>query len=136
MGDDKKPQAAQPTVRRNLLRTGCLGLIALGGFGAIVGSVVNLSGNRATAALGPDLEPLKLHCDETWARRIRAKAERSGLIRGHQLDSTQLVVLVRPSVWYSVSQSSLKALGLAESCRVDRGFALLTVAFRLHGGSS
>ena len=91
----------------------------------------NLSGNRATAALCPDLEPLKLHCDETWARRIRAKAERSELIRGHQLDSTQLVVLVRPSVWYSVSQSSLKALGLAESCRVDRGFALLTVAFRL-----
>lgn len=116
---------------RSLFRTGCLGLLALGGFGAVVGSLTNISTNSATAALGPDLEPLELHCDEAWAGRIRAKAERSGLIRGQQLDSTKLVVLVRPSVWYSVSQASAQALALAESCRVDRGFALLTVSFRL-----
>jgi len=114
-----------------LFRTGCLGLLALGGFGAVVGSLANLSANRAAAALGPDLEPLELQCDDAWASRIRAKAERSRLIRGQQLDSTKLVLFVRPSAWYSVSQTSAEALALAEACRVDRGFALLTVFFRL-----
>lgn len=131
MADNRNLQTAEQKGRRSLFRTGCLGLLAFGSFGAVVGSLANLSANRATAALGPDLEPLELHCDEAWAGRIRAKAERSGLIRGHQLDSTKLVVLVRPSIWYSLSQASAQTLALAESCRVDRGFALLTVSYRL-----
>jgi len=131
MTDNSKLPTAEPKGRRSLFRTGCLGLLALGGFGAVVGNLANLSANRAAAALGPDLDPLELQCDDAWAGRIRTKAERSGLIRGQQLDSTKLVLLVRPSVWYSVSQTSAEALALAEACRVDRGFALLTVSFRL-----
>jgi hypothetical protein len=123
-----------PARRRSALRTGCIGLLAVGAIGAIVGQLANQTAGGTSPALGPDLEPLERHCDDAWASGIRNKAERGGLIRGHQLDATRLIVLVRPQIWYSLSLPSQQTLALAESCRVDRGFALLTVSFRFDPG--
>ena len=119
-------------------KAGCLTpLLVMGGL-LVVGTVITsvASKNQPPPLAGADLKAAPIACDKAWVDKTWAAANRAGAMRGQELQGLDLIVLVSPYGWNTLSLGAQKNLGLAAACQLGASFVSATVHFRYDASGS
>jgi hypothetical protein len=111
---------------------GCLGpLLGIGGVVTVIIVIGNVAGrNQPLPVAGADLKAAPIACDKAWVDKTWAAANRAGAMRGQELQGLDLIILVSPYGWNTLSLGTQKNLGLAAACQLGGAFISTTVHFR------